>query len=129
MPILLKPLMLYDGDCGFCQHWINHWRAATRGLIDFAPYQQRRVDFPKISEAACQRAVQLILPNDQVYSGAGAVLQTFGLAGQYRLLLWSYKHLPGFRLLAEAGYKLVAHRRGWLSRLFGHSGTCGIKGT
>jgi predicted DCC family thiol-disulfide oxidoreductase YuxK len=24
-----KPLLVFDGDCGFCRLWIERWRAAT----------------------------------------------------------------------------------------------------
>ncbi len=124
---LTKPLMLYDGDCAFCQHWTNHWRAKTSTAIDYAPYQERHADFPQISKAACQKAVQLISINGETVSGAAAVLHAFALAGHYQSFLSMYHHLPGFAMLCEACYRFIAHHRIFLSQLFGHRGRCEIK--
>jgi lipase maturation factor 1 len=44
-----KPLLLYDGECGFCKLWIARWKTATGGLVDYAPSQEAAERFPEIS--------------------------------------------------------------------------------
>jgi predicted DCC family thiol-disulfide oxidoreductase YuxK len=45
-----KPLLIYDGDCGFCRRWIQRWRAITGERVEFAPYQTVGSLYPEISE-------------------------------------------------------------------------------
>ena len=56
-------------------------------------------------------AVQLILPEGAVFSGAHAVLKALALSGRYRSLLRMYEKLPLCASLAEWFYQLVAHNR------------------
>ena len=72
---LERPLLLYDGDCGFCRFWVERWRSQTRGLVDFAPAQQEASRFPQIAENQWKRAVQLVMPDGAVYEGAEAVFR------------------------------------------------------
>ena len=70
--ILDRPLVLFDGDCGFCRFWVERWRAATRGRVDFAPAQEEASRFPRVTVKAWKRSMQLITPGGKVYSGAEA---------------------------------------------------------
>jgi predicted DCC family thiol-disulfide oxidoreductase YuxK len=56
-PNLDRPIVLFDGDCGFCRFWVARWQARTRGLVDFAPAQQAASRFPQVTEEAWKRAV------------------------------------------------------------------------
>ena len=35
-----RPLLIYDGDCRFCNYSVDYARAATGSSIDFRPYQE-----------------------------------------------------------------------------------------
>lgn len=117
-----KPTMLYDGDCGFCQRWIERWRRKTGDRVIYLPYQSAAAQFPQVTEAECRRAVQLIMPNGTVVSAAHAVFHTLAFAGRYGTLLGMYEHLPPFAWAAEVMYQLVAHHRVMLSK--GPGRTC-----
>jgi len=106
--------LLWDGDCGFCKSWIERWRKTTGGAVEYRPYQEALAEFPQVSEAACQRAVQLIAPDGQVYSGAHAVFRALAAAGRCRRVLALYEGAPPFRWLADAAYRFVAANRNWL---------------
>jgi len=43
---LTRPLMAFDGDCGFCRNWVARWRRRTGDGIDYVPYQQIADEFP-----------------------------------------------------------------------------------
>lgn len=109
--------MLYDGDCGFCQRWIERWKHKTHGRIDYAPYQETLRRFPQVSERDCREAVQLIMPDGSVTSGAHAVFKALDIGGSSRLPHFLYEHMPPFGRAAEVGYQWVAHHRLLLSRL------------
>ena len=115
-----RPLLLFDGDCGFCRFWVARWRAATRGQVDFAPAQQEAARFPQIAKESWKRSVQLVTPKGEVYGGAEAVFRTLAYAPERRWMLGFYGRLPGAQLVSEAAYRLVERHRGffsWLTRL------------
>jgi len=116
-PELARPLLLYDGDCGFCRFWVARWRSVTRGAVDFAPAQQEAGRFPKIAPQATARAVQLVMPEGELYSGAEAVFRVLAYAPEERWKLSLYRRLPGFRGLSESIYSLVAAHRPFFSKL------------
>jgi len=111
------PVMLFDGDCGFCSRWIQRWSRLTRGRVRYEPYQRVLAAFPQVSEAQCREAVQLILPDGGTSSGARAVVEALEAAQRFPWLLWSYRHLPLVGLAAEKAYRLVASHRSHLSKL------------
>jgi lipase maturation factor 1 len=111
-----KPVMLYDGDCGFCKKWIKKWEKMTQDKVIYHPYAEVKEAYPNIKEEACRKAVQLIMPDNNAYSGAHAVFKTLCLAEKNKSLLWLYEHLPLFGPISEFAYKLIAKHRGKLSK-------------
>jgi lipase maturation factor 1 len=114
---LTRPLLVFDGDCGFCRYWVARWRAATRGAVDFAPSQEAGPRFPQIPPEAFAHSVQLLTPEGQIFEGAEAVFRSLAYAPERRWMLSVYHHLPGARPVAEWGYRLVAAHRGFFSKL------------
>ena len=112
-----KPLLIFDGDCGFCRFWIERWKSLTGDKVDYAPYQEVQTQFPSISKEACEQAVQLVLPAGKIYSAAEAVFRTLAFAGRARITLWLYQNFSGFRVLTEGFYSLVARHRVLFSRI------------
>ena len=112
-----RPLLLFDGDCGFCRFWVARWRAATRGRVDFAPAQQEGSRFPQVTEQAWKHAVQLVTPEGAAYGGAEAVFRTLACVPEHRWMLAAYRHVPGARLVSETAYRLVADHREFFSKL------------
>ncbi len=108
-----KPLLVYDNDCDFCRYWIAQWQHITGDRIDYAPYQEVASQFPDIPLSAYQSSVQLILENGTVFSGAEAVFRALDNG----LLLWCYNRLPGFGIISESVYRLVAQHRPFFSLL------------
>ena len=112
-----RPLLLFDGDCGFCHFWVARWQATTRGRVDFAPAQQEASRFPQVTEEAWKRSVQLVTPEGAVYGGAEAVFRMLACAPERRWMLAVYRHLPGARPVSEAAYRIVDDHRGFFSKL------------
>src|SRR5580658_6578971 len=88
-----KPLLIFDGDCGFCRRWVARWQRATGDLVDYLPYQDEFIAarFPEIPRADLERAVGFIRPDGAVYSGAEAVFRSLAEAGKERWLLKLYE--------------------------------------
>ena len=101
-----QPILIYDGDCGFCVYWARYWQSLTGDRVTYAPYQQVAAQYPQIPLAAFQRAVQYIAPDGKIASGAEAVFLTLSHASGKGLWLTLYRHLPGFAGFAELMYLL-----------------------
>lgn len=115
-----RPVMIYDGDCGFCQRWILKWQKITRDKIQYAPYQffvtnkdGKIKEFPNISINDCKKAIQFVLLGGAHCEAAEAVFQAFHFSGRQKVWLWLYKYFPGFKFLSEGVYKFISSNRFW----------------
>jgi predicted DCC family thiol-disulfide oxidoreductase YuxK len=106
-----KPLLVFDGDCGFCRAWIARWQRTTGDRVDYAPYQEVASRFPEIPESRFAGAVQLVEPGGRWSQGAEAVFRSLAYAPGRGWPLWLYRHLPGFAPASERLYRLVAGNR------------------
>ncbi len=115
-----RPLLVFDGDCGFCRTWVARWRRRLGDQVDYEPFQAVGARFPTIQRSRFRRAVQLILPDGEVFEGAEAVFRTMALApgrpGSRRWLA-AYHGVPGAGPVFEWGYRWVANHRPVLTRL------------
>src|SRR4051794_37864281 len=71
-----QPLVLFDGDCGFCRFWIERWKAQSSERIRFEPYQSAASRYPEIPKERFAEAMQMIDTDGTVYEGADAVFRT-----------------------------------------------------
>ena len=115
-----RPLMIFDGDCGFCRRWIVRFERWTFPHVDFLPAQDNRVaaQFPEISREQLDSAVQLIAPDGSVFSGAEAVFRALDSASRASWLLRAYERFPLFGRLAEWIYRFIARHRRFFSKVF-----------
>ena len=120
IPPTERALLLFDGDCQFCQQWARRWQAAYATRLAVVPSQEARGQFPEIPLAAYDEALQLIDLDGSVYSGAHAALRAIALGrGRRGFLLPIYESVPGAALLMELGYRIVARNRRIFSMLMG----------
>jgi lipase maturation factor 1 len=106
-----RPLLVYDGDCGFCAYWARYWQKLTGDRVEYRPYQEVAVRYPAISQADFQRAVQFIAPDGDVASAAEASFLTLSHARGKGLWLALYRNLPGFSTISELAYAFIAAHR------------------
>ncbi|MBI1874835.1 MAG: lipase maturation factor family protein [Acidobacteria bacterium] len=108
-----SPLMIFDGDCGFCRRWIARWKELTGGCVRYLPFQDPDIAaaFPELPRERFQQAVQLIEPDGWVFGGAEAVFRALAHVPEKRWLLSAYQHVPGVAPVAERTYRLIARHR------------------
>jgi len=106
-----RPVLIYDGDCGFCAYWAHYWQRLTGERVAYRPYQQAAAEYPGIPIADFQRAVQFIATDGRRASAAEASLLTLSHARGKGLWLWLYRRVPGFARLAERTYAFTAAHR------------------
>ncbi len=113
-----KPLLLWDGDCGFCRLWATRWEEAYGDRVDLATAQSQAVRFPEIPAVAYGTGIQLVDTDGAVYSGVAAALRTRRI-GRDRpdVFHWSYQNIPGVARGLEAAYGVVARHRPVFARL------------
>ena len=110
-----KPLLVFDGECGFCRWWIERWKSITGDRLDYAPSQEVAERFPEISREAFARSVQLVTPGGEVFEGAHAVFRSLAL-------------VPGRRgLLVPGGQDATPRMVRRLSHAHVTDGVCGRK--
>jgi len=107
-----RPILIYDGECRFCCRWIERWKEATRGRVDYAPSQEVAEEFPEITEEDFARSVQWVNEDGGRLSGAAAVFAALARGSWMgRALQQGYESVPGAASLCEAAYGMVAKHR------------------
>lgn len=119
-----RPIIIWDGECAFCARWITKWRKITGGKVEYLPFQSLEADengrlkkIPSLSVGECKRAVQLVMPDGEVYSGAEAVFRALHSAGKSKLGITLYRHIPGFKAISECLYGYIASHRSLFSKI------------
>ena len=117
-----KPVLVWDGRCGFCKIWVDYWKQLTGDRIEYRTSQDYRQDYqaaraapsshegeledelPHIDSAAFAKSVQLVRPDGTVADGARAVFESLGM-------LATYESSRVFAWIAEGTYRFIARRR------------------
>jgi len=108
-----RPLVLYDGRCGFCRDWsrrIARWDG--RGRLHQVPYQERHrvAGVPALSDAELEEALHVVLPGGRVARGARGVIALLPWLRGGKVL-GVVARVPGVARLADHVYRWVARRR------------------
>jgi len=111
--VLSRPVLLYDGDCGFCRRWVSRLQRWDRHkAIEYVAAADRGAvgGLPSLSDAALDRAMHLVTRDGLVYPGARALPALLPLLPGGRLLM-PLLRVPGVQPLADRAYAWVAARR------------------
>jgi lipase maturation factor 1 len=113
-----RPILVFDGDCGFCRFWVARWRHRTQDRVEYMPSNAPDVAkrFAGLQPDRLASAVHLIERDGHVSAGAEAVFRLLIYAGS-PLPLALYSFVPAVRAVAEGAYELVASHRGIFSKL------------
>jgi predicted DCC family thiol-disulfide oxidoreductase YuxK len=106
-----RPVLVYDGDCGFCGYWALYWKKLTGDRVEYRTYQDVGTDYSTIPPGDFQRAVQFITPDGHHARAAEASFLTLSHAPHKGVWLALYRKLPGFAAISEAVYGLIAAHR------------------
>jgi predicted DCC family thiol-disulfide oxidoreductase YuxK len=112
-----RPLMVFDGDCNFCRHWIARWQRSTGSLVEYVEFQKLGNRFPEIARSAFEGAVQLIERDGRVLTGADAVFRLFEFGGKPPKVLSLLLCVPGFLPISRALYHFIAGHRVLFSKV------------
>ena len=105
-----RPLLVFDGDCGFCTSWARRWQRWS-GLDHVEPWQFLDLASLGLTEAQCTTAVQWVAEDGSVSSAEDAVIAALRHQGGAWAVLGRVLDLPGVHALTGALYRLVAANR------------------
>lgn len=111
--MLTRPVLLWDGGCGFCRRWVRRveqWdrdgRIETLAATDRAKYPE----LLNLSDHRLRHAMHLVTPTGHVFAGGRAVAEILRLLPGWRWLTWVFR-VPGVGWAVDRGYDWVAARR------------------
>lgn len=104
------PILIYDGDCGFCTRSVR-WVERLPVRLRIVPWQEADLAALRITEARARHEVLLVDPTGHVSGGADAVAQVLKHCRVPWSLMGSAMSAPGVRFAAERGYRWVADNR------------------
>jgi len=105
-----RPLLVFDGDCGFCTTWARRWQRWS-GLDHVEPWQFLDLEPLGVTEERCATAVQWVAGDGTVSSAEDAVVAALRHEGGAWAVLGAVLALPGVHALAGLLYRLVAKYR------------------
>ena len=112
-----KPILVWDGECGFCKYWVTRWKSLTQDKIDYKTYQEVASQFKDIPVKEFKKASRLIETDGSMFSGPDSA---------YRSYTYSKKSLPWhrwyhtytwFTKLSDHGYNYIAKHRPFFFKL------------
>src|SRR5687768_8312263 len=89
-----RPVLIFDGDCGFCRKWIARWRQLTDDRVEYiasqAPETVKR--YPDIPQQWYREGVVLMEAGRTPLRCAEAVLRTLQVAPRSSGVgMWMYR--------------------------------------
>ena len=112
-----RPLMVYDGKCGFCKYWVIRWKKISGLSVDYKPYQEVAVNFKDIPEHYFAEAVRFIEIDGKVFNGPDAAYITYFRKGKVTYLHKWYSNNSWFQKLSDFAYQFVADNRNMMSKI------------
>ncbi|MEU3256203.1 DUF393 domain-containing protein [Streptomyces sp. NPDC006997] len=119
-----EPILLFDGDCGFCTAVVRLTRTRVAPHVCFAPWQAADLTALGVTEAQADREILWIAPNaGTVQAGARAAARVLLQGSAPWRLAGRLLCLPPVSWAAHALYRAVANNR---HRLPGGSASCSL---
>lgn len=121
-----RPLVVFDGDCGFCAASVRLIRERIAPEVDFEPWQTLDLVALGLRPEAVDKAVQWLGPNGSRASGAAAFAKLLERAPRWWWrALGRVLRVPPVSWIAAGIYRLIAANR---QRMPGGSAACALPG-
>jgi predicted DCC family thiol-disulfide oxidoreductase YuxK len=112
-----KPIMAWDGNCGFCHYWVLRWKLFTGDNVIYRPYSEVAPMFPDIELRYFKQAVRLIDVDGKIYGGPAAAFQAFQYGNKYRWLMPLYKNFKPAEFIADHTYRFISKNRPFMYKV------------
>ncbi|MEU8825735.1 DUF393 domain-containing protein [Streptomyces sp. NPDC048636] len=106
-----QPVLVFDGDCGFCTTSVRFAERRLRPRCESVPWQLADLPALGVTQERAEHEVLWVTPTGTVYGGAQAVAKALLSAGGGWSLLGASLMLPPVRWVAQGAYRLIAVNR------------------
>lgn len=118
-----RPVLVYDGDCGFCTTSVRFAERWIRPRCEITAWQFAELDALGATRERAAYEVLWITPDGTVYGGAQAVTRILLSAGSGWSVLGAILRLPPLCWVADGVYRLIANNR---ERMPGGTAACAL---
>ena len=109
-----SPLLVFDGDCGFCTTSANFIVRRIRPAAHVVPWQRLNLAELGLTEQQCTEAVQWVSPTGAIRSGSQAIMAMLATASAPWRMLGRVGEWAPVAILADRCYRWIAEHRGML---------------
>jgi len=112
-----KPVLVWDGDCGFCKYWVTRWKKISANKINFQTYQKVASNFPDIPIKEFKKASRFITTEGKVHSGPDSAYMSYFVANKNSSWHRWYITYKWFQRISDDGYNHIAKNRSFFFSL------------
>lgn len=106
-----RPILVWDGNCGFCKYWVTRWRGLTKEKVVYKTFQEAAQDFPDIPLKEFKKASRFIDTDGRIYSGPDSAYKSYS-TGNMSPYLHKWYHQNGvFTKVSDTGYHYITKNR------------------
>ncbi|MBB0231097.1 thiol-disulfide oxidoreductase DCC family protein [Streptomyces calidiresistens] len=118
-----SPVLVFDGDCGFCSASAAFAERHVRPRCEIVPRQFADLRALGVTAERAEYEVLWVTPSGAVYGGADAVARALLSAGRGWAVPGTVLTLPPVRWVARRLYRLIADNR---HRMPGGTAACAL---
>jgi predicted DCC family thiol-disulfide oxidoreductase YuxK len=107
----VRPVLLYDGECGFCTRLVEEAADRLAADVDYLPFQRAPLATYGVSVAEARHALRWVARGGRIAGGSEAAARLLVASGGAWALLGRLLLAPPLSFVAAAAYWLVARNR------------------
>lgn len=112
-----KPLVAWDGNCGFCHYWVLRWKIIAGDRVEFQPFQNVAKNFPDVEYRYFKQALRMIDTDGRIYGGPAAAFRAFEYGNKHRWIMPLYRRFKLFEWGADHFYSFVSRNRNFMYKV------------
>ncbi|CAM3301415.1 DCC1-like thiol-disulfide oxidoreductase family protein [Aequorivita lipolytica] len=113
-----KPMMVWDGECGFCKYWITRWKSKTEDRIIYRTFQQVSENYPDIPLKEFKKASRLVETDGSIYSGPDSAYRSFNYFEESDSRWHNLYSKNGFfTSVSDYTYNFIANNRSFMLKI------------
>jgi predicted DCC family thiol-disulfide oxidoreductase YuxK len=105
------PVLVFDGDCGFCTTVARHFERRSRVAVTIVPWQRAELRSLGLTPQMAAEQVYLVRESQQ-FAGAECFAELMKIQGDwFHRTVASIMRAPGLRRTFARGYRVIARNR------------------
>ena len=106
-----SPVLVFDGDCGFCTSVARHFERRSRTPVNAVPWQRANLASLGLTPEMTSEQVYLV-SDSSLFAGAECFVELMKIQGDlFHRSVAKLMRAPGIQRVSAWGYSLVARNR------------------